>query len=314
MASIYQSTLSQAWTFTKKVKALWLLGLLAALPGGSGGEYERFFNLQQFEDTRGLVLGLFERGEATKFSDVFSVFNFFVRPDNLTYTIFALLILLAFILLSMLAQGGLVSSILQLNKKKPWKLTDGFVIGGRYLGRVLLLNIISRVLVYGTLLILGLPVLLFFRATEATFWSQVFYAIYFLALIPLDVVISFVVRYAIVYMISEGQGVWQSFTSAWHLFRRNWILSLEVALFLFLVSLGLGLIVLLIAGVILQGMIVYIGLLNLWFLLILLVVLFAGGVLAAFQYSVWTLLAVELMKNGGESKLEEFARNVAQTN
>lgn len=310
-SSLYQQTLSQAWSLTKKKKTLWIFGLFAALPGGAGGEYERFLNLQKFQDARNLILSLFEKGEnGRSWTEFFTLFGNFFRSENIGGTLviggFAVLL----ILVSMISQGALVSGVVKLSQKQAWVFRDGFRQGWKNAMPVLGLNILGRLVVYGSLFVVGFPVLLMYFFTQLESWTIIFYVIFFLALIPMDIIFSFIVRYAIIFHIVKGQSVMHSFTSAVRLFRRNWILSLEMALFLFLVSLGAGLIVLLISAVILQGMIAYTNFLNFWFGLILAVILIVGSILATFQFSVWTILGLQLLDTNHKSKIEEIAEGV----
>ena len=109
----------------------------------------------------------------------------------------------------------------------------------------------------------------------------------------------------------------------WSLFINNWLISLEMAIVLFLASFLVGLIVILLL-LILAVPFAFLALalnyltsfVGFWLVVILALIIFitiiviSGAMLTTFQISAWTGLFVELSGAGGTSKLIRIADNI----
>ena len=71
--------------------------------------------------------------------------------------------------------------------------------------------------------------------------KKLLFVFLFLIFVPVVVIISFVAKYAICYVVIKGYSLKKALAKAWKLFLDNWIISLEMSLTLLLLSFGVSL-------------------------------------------------------------------------
>jgi len=319
--SLYRNILKQAWKITWHNKYLWFFGIFAALLG-NGGEYEILWRslgsdtnqvagptFQQFAQT-----GLFSK-------QIFSNISQIMTEDSLSLLLvliisLVVLILLAFgVWLVITSQVAIVSNSAAVIERKKVNFQAGLTSGIKNFWPVLGLNILVKLIIYLVFIIISLPIILSL-ASSAVLTINFIYIIAFIILIPLIFAWSFIIKYAIGYVVIHNSGFIDSIKQGWQLFLENWLISLEMAFILFFINLiaGLGVILLILIlaipflflGFIFYYLVSFLGfwlILILAFFLLLMIIILSGAVLAVFQTTSWTNLFIELVKNGGKSKL-----------
>jgi len=145
------------------------------------------------------------------------------------------------------------------------------------------------------------------------------FVLLFLVFIPLSIVLSFLTKYAIAFVVIKEESLLSAYKESWNLFIKNWLISVEMAFLLFFISfvsaLGLILLFLIITVPILfiiilfSQILVYVNILVIVFgamVVYLVAMIIFGSFMTTFQISSWTNLFIELISKGGVSKLNRI--------
>jgi len=306
MTSIYRPILKIAWQILWRAKYLWFFGLFAVLVANSGEVnlvIDNFSNLAEQGTFLQDLKALYSQEVVGSFGTVFN--SLFANFDWSTLVLVVLLLgLFLFILwLAISSQAGLIGGAYKEYRKQPSDFMSAFKIGRQSFWRVLGVNVIGKVIIYGILLIIGLPiVLVYFRQTSDT--ARLLYMLLaFIILIPLAVIISFLIKYAVIYTVIKKDSVGQAIKNGWKLFIKNWIVSIEMAIILFLVTILVGIVMALAAVVLaiplallmylfyalgISGLMMFTVVFSLILFIVLLIWL--GALLSTYQITCWTLL------------------------
>ncbi len=320
--SFYRHILADAWSVVKKGKSLWILGFFVSFLG-NGGVYELLVQgtgrLGLRENFGGLAAAaaLLPSG-----ADLIATWKSLGTSNAVTVLLLgiaglALLVIAVWVIVA--SQGGLILGVRDQHKGRKLSFNGLLTAGGELFWPLFSLNVLSRVVITVFFyLLLSFMVLLL---TDVTLWSSLLYLVAFLILVPLTLIVGFVTIYAAGYVAIQRLPFLEAVGAAIALFRTYWLISLETALILFginiLAALALGasmlsLMMLFLPFIIIAGLIP--GGIGVWLIMFLgiaaavtLLVLVGSG-LAAFQYSVWTLLFLKLHQrgHGGVSKIVRF--------
>jgi len=249
----YRNILKQAWQITKKYKYLWFFALFASVTaiGGSweyniisqqgGGNLidnsynwlEKAISVMDLIGSLGLgIVALFKSG-------------FFGIMNGLTIIILSSALLIAAIWLGIASQGALINSLKKIiynkNRKKTIdiKIRENLVIGNKNFWPVFGLNVLIKLFVLASLFIIGLPLLIL--AIEDYAGLHILYIILFVIFVPLATGASLAVKYSVAYQIFDEKGFLISLYRGFKLFIKNWLVSLEMAVILFIISFFAGL-------------------------------------------------------------------------
>lgn len=321
---LYRVVLNSAWITTWQNKKLWLWGLFAALLGNAG-EYELIVTAVSRVASREIPpLGIsggvlfFPMGPQVAgglwsafTTEPFSVFMLFL----IGLIVVALAIF--FIWLTMVSVVALVQSTAAIAADDGVPtVSENIDAGSLHFGSILIIYIFGRLL---TWTLLSLLVLLGALAGIDAFIGLPFLLTGFVVVLPLLFAISFVVRYAMLYVILRRQGIMDAMESAIALFQRHWLISLELSFFLFVVNLMVGIAMVIFIGLLAAPMLI--GAIIAWqtafypwaFLLgafgvtMFLAILFLfGSALGTYQWAAWTHLFLKLKERGHLSKLVRF--------
>ncbi len=314
----YRNILKQAWQLTWRNKYLWWFGIFAALLG-NGGEFEILFNNSGANPSKALFpawQGIFSTGIFSRHT-LANIGNLF-RNDtlNIIFVLVICLIVLTVCLfliwLVVVSQAAVVNNSAAVIGQKKHTLKDGFNSGILNFWPVLILNIIIKAVIYILLVAISLPAIFY----QGNFNANLFYIIALVIVVPIAIILSFIMKYAVAYVVIDKSKVLPAIKQGWRLFKENWLISFEMAIILFFINLFIGLAIVL-AILILAVPFLFLGLifyyafsvLGSWLIAILafasflFIVVSTGAALAVFQISSWTGLFLELDKNGGVSKL-----------
>lgn len=310
---IYRSVLKKAWEITKKCKYLWFFAFFAALLG-NGGEYQ-------------IILKLFEQIGARQYFPVTSgvthpAGSFFGNLyQTLSYSpkIFFLALIsgtLILIFIGLVVWLIIISQILLIRgigRHISGKKND--ILGSIKFGKekfipILSINVISKFLILIFLGLIELPLasFLFTDIYRTKIIDKIFYILIFLAFISLSIIVSFVARYACAYVVLKNKELGESIKLGWELFVKNWVVSLEIALILFLINSAIGLLMMFIIMRIVLPLLLIMAISSSMFglywvaggiaILMSLLSLAALGVIgimiAMFQWASWIVLFEEL--------------------
>lgn len=318
----YRSLLKQAWSISWRHKYLWFFGLFASLTAASGSiEYQvvtQNLNQNLIDGSYHHLANLLAIGELVKslclgFVTLFQ-YNIVVILNTLSLLLISLTLLVVFIWLAMSSQAALIDNVKKLlnPKKKTLDLSprNGLTVGHKHFWPVLGLNILIQILVNAAFFFISLPLLFMVLGDASALVAA--YTILFVVFLPVAVSLSLMIKYAIAYQVLEDEPLISALEKGWKLFWKNWLISLEMAIMLFVVNFLVGLAALLAMSLILLPLLL-LGLLLkatllvvLMFVLGLIIVVFIGSFLTTFQISAWTSLFLRLKEKGGKAKLERL--------
>ncbi|MFH1233225.1 MAG: hypothetical protein V1649_01060 [Patescibacteria group bacterium] len=317
---LYRNILKQSWKITWRNKYLWFFGIFAALLGG-GGECKILLR-SLGEDNQGISPAFDQIAKTGVFSkQAFDNIKEMISQDSLSFfttmaVLLAVIILIGFLVwLTIVSQVAIVNNTANIVKQKKHNFKEGMDKGIKKFWSVFALNIIANAIIFLIFAIISLPFIFAINKINIVATS-LFYAILFIIFIPVAISLSFIIKYAIVYVVIQGSSLFKAIKLGWKLFMDNWLISFEMALILFFINFVGGLFILLIILILaipflslgfifsfLASVVGFWATAILAFLTALLLIVIGGAMLSVFQISSWTGLFIELVKNGGTAKI-----------
>jgi hypothetical protein len=314
---IFKEALKTAWHH----KYLWFFGLFAALIGNSG-ELEIIFRGLNGSPGTGFFPGLSNLGQTGIFNlNIFSNLAQLSRSDPFSLFIalgaFLLIVTLSLFLvwLSVTSQAALVNNVARAKADRKHNFKQGLTAGTKYFWPVFGLHVLLRIILYIAFILLSLPIAVSASQPELTSVSLLF-ILSFIVFVPLGIILSFIIKYAVAYVVIKGSKFTQSIKLGWQLFTRNWLVSIEMAFLLFFINfvVGLGIIILLLVftvpflfiAIVLSQLTFYF---NFFIIMVSALILYVGiiaivgAMLSTFNVASWTGLYIDLISKGGVSKL-----------
>lgn len=324
---LYRPILKKSFRVIWRHRFLWFFGLFAALLGTSG-EIEILIGGAGQVDwgvTMSDILRQVFKGEG--FGRMLKeLLARMAQVPNAGWLVFLALGLgLAVVVwLYIVSQIALIDTTARLANREATNSKVRHLVARRYFWKILGLNAVSRGIIYGLLLAIGLPMAISLHQDESRLYSTSLLIISYIILVPLAMIASFIVRYASCYIILKRADFWQGIKEGGRLFIKNWLVSVEMAIIIFGLNILAGLLMTL-AGVVISfpfmvGVEILVDLnsaggswaaLMAGLILVLGVIAFFGALFVAFTYSAWTLLFLELSSGG--RKLSRLVRWVAGT-
>lgn len=329
---LYRDILKKSLAITWTHKNLWFFGVFAALLGGVG-QYAMSMSRSPEDWTTSVFSALAIFGQNVN-GNIFAKLGHLFSVDPTTAIIFTSFLLIVIILslfilwLAVVSQAGLVNNgaaiIKNGNSKTGVAIRDGLEKGIKKFWQVLGFNMIGTAVTYFLAALVGLP-LVFLTATSdiRVFWL---YTALFIVFIPLALIISFLIKYAINFSVVKDKKFVDSIVDAFRLFSKYWLISIEMALILFMIDflfvfvivlivLVLAIPFIFIARILAVSLFVMIGMDNFlqFFMtaglfLILFFVVWGGALITVFKTVAWTDIFVSLIeKKGNLAKLERMA-------
>ncbi|MFA6511838.1 MAG: hypothetical protein WCV86_01790 [Patescibacteria group bacterium] len=286
-----------------RYKYLWFFGIFASFTA-NGEEYDILArNLNTVGDMQKnleRLSGFKENGTlATGWENISS----YISENLFTAFLLALAILAVLLLIIWIvtvSQAAIISAAARHEKKKSVNFLDLFWNGHHYFWRIFIVNVYAKIILWGIILIPGIPLAILFLNTNSLSYAVTLSLIAFIMLVPVSIIFSFITKFAASFIVIQDMKAREAFIAAWKLFFKNWLVSLEMALLLFLINFVLSFLV-----------IVILSFLGLPFtftgtLILTYIVVFIGALLATFQFSSWTLLFLRLIEGKSFSKLTRF--------
>lgn len=225
--------------------------------------------------------------------------------------------LIAFIYIAVVSEGALIHNaalFFESKEKKHETSIKSWHHSSKYFWEIFSLNLIKKILlsVMIFLLVLFLAKILFYNF----WWTNLLFIITFLLVSILGMVLSFLMIYAVSYVVIGNKKIKDAVLSSWNLFKKHWLVSFEVGfimilanLFLFiLVILGLYLFlipsILFVVGVMFSANIIFLLLsITLGVFIFTFYLVFISTLFNVFNISTWTFLFIRMHKEGITSKL-----------
>lgn len=320
----YRSLFKKAWNLVWDYKHLWFFGLFASLLiGGGAWEYQMLTESlnQSFLDTSTISfagpvsMGVFLQTLFLSFIDLFN-YDFLTIINALSIILITFIFLAIIIWLAAVSQAALISNVKKINDSKKeveCGIRNSLSDAQFFFWPVLLINFIARVTISALLFIAGFPLLLI--SLKDSGLMAITYLILFIVFIPVSLGLSLIAKYAIAYKVLDHKSSVSAIECGFRLFTKNWLISLEMVISLFIIGFlcsGLTFIVLLI---ILLPWIVLGVLFKIYWLIISLIIIAVivvaviGAALTTFQTAAWTNLFLRLKDKGVLSKLERIFGN-----
>jgi hypothetical protein len=309
--TLYKDIIKTSWINAIRNKYLWFFGLFAMLLG-SGGEYEIFYKLNN------------KSGEANLFEAFIDSFITFgvnlggvkerlwedpgVTLGILLIGLFFFLLFVFIVWLSNVSQIAIVDANYKISRGNQSDLKEGVTRGVKFFWPVFTINITLKILIMGVL-----GILIYVS-------NSLMYAVLSLLILIFLLSISFIAKYAIAYVVIRGQKLSEALISALKLFKKFWLVSVELALILLtitfvmiiLIALTLFLVAALGLGIIDLFQVSFPGLAMYMSLFVIASVLFVFAylltLLSVFQINAWTNLFIELDVKGAISKIERIIK------
>lgn len=317
---IYRDIVSQAWTSLWRHPVLWIFGLFAAL-AGNGGEFTALANTVDRIASQASFLGTFQSAVATNRATLGlnSFTNNIIHHPLLALWVLLLAAFAALLIVwvVIVAQIALIHAGSMLAQGKPINFATALGTGAKHFWKVLLLNAVLRFVTYLVFISALLPFLFYFLANPNAGWS--FYGVMLLSyviFVPIAVVLSFIAKYAAMYVVLKGERWGHAIEKAINLFFRNWLVSLEMAALLLVINfvISIALAILLIPDALSLGLSVIGSQFNPAIALRLAMtfasVLMVGAWFSTFQYLAWTTLFHKLEAGSVVAKLIRLTSNL----
>lgn len=318
---LYRKILNQAFAFSWQNKYLWFFGLFAALVG-SGGYEIIGQSLSSSSVTVELLDNLVSAGafDAGFFHNLTKIA---MEKPLVLLAIFAMFsIIVAAVIfvfwLATVAQAAIVNNYVMFLGGKEHSFQSGLKAGFKYFWKVFFLNVLEKLVILLVLMIVNLPLIFSVFYTKNPFTSGG-YVILYVLFVPLLLVFSLLVKYAISYVVIKNETLAFSLKRSWQLFKDNWVISIEMACLMFVISFVYAFIAMILISAYVLPFSFIVGLVGMAFgsfvglvvvfLLALVGIVFlviSGSFMSILQISAWTGLYVEMTGRGAESKIQRL--------
>jgi len=320
----YQQALSKAWQMTWHHKNLWVLGLLAAFLSQFGlsdffGKLWLFFNKGIFGSSSITVL---QSMDWTNLSQL----NWYNILGMVWLAGLLILILIAIVFLAVTSQGALIVYASSWYKNKRFSnLAKAWHHSVKHFWPMLQAVVLYKI--FFVVLLLLASCILCFSDKAGDVMINLFLGLILGIILTLYLIVSVVYIYTLAYIVIDNKKLIEAKKSAWQLFSKHLIVSLEIALLLIFFNLILiSLLATLLLIAFIPSLIIWIfaGIFNLTglatfgfavglFIWITLAVLMMS-VYNAFNISVWTYLFTKMHKEGLASRIVHHLGKILKRN
>lgn len=320
---LYRYILRDALLITWRNKFLWFLGFFVALLG-NGGAYEIILKSVD----RSVLKALLGGGEVPSIiSALAKLKDLVLRSASVKPVLEFVLVIVLLIILAALyflfSSAAMTATILAVKKLRHGKigLLEALRESLPHLPHVFGINVLTKILIALLVAMSAWPLGWLFLKSRLAFGA--IYVLVFVVMMALGLVISFISIYAACNSVFGANHIFSAFREAWHIFRKNAIISIEMALLLFflnlavsivllavLVSIGgiFGLILTLLSATKLNIVFWIVTALGVLFFTALLVL--TGSFFGAFQLASWTILYTKLVRGEALSKIVRLAAHL----
>lgn len=315
----YKGLLTNAWEIVSRNKFLWLFGFFVVLLGENGGEYEFYIrNVQKFFQQDSIFNPYYWLTEG--WAAQYNYLQTFLANEGIFAWLFILVLAIAFLIVVffiMVSQASIIYVTDQARSGNDVGFYQAINAVKKKALAVFGMNLLQKVSVYLSLFLIGVPLLYLLLKTDSQAYYFIYVAIGIILLIPFGIIITFLIKYAINFIVLKDESFFSALAKAWHLFVKNWVITLEMALIIFFINIILSFLVIIVL-IIFFAPYLYFSIFDIgitqswtsfgWFVLIIgicaiLLTVLAGSIFSAFQWSAWTLLFDDLTKGRATSRI-----------
>lgn len=315
---LYKGALAQGWKLSSSHPWLWLFGLFALFISGNGGQFDFYFkNVNKLVANNSIVNPIFWQNQQWQlfFQRIFSLWS----TNAALFIILAATLLLAVIFVvyfSIISEIALIHAANQYPKKSI-NFHDCFLESHRHFWSILSINLITKAFIILFIFVIAIPLLHTILQTADQSFESLYYLVMILLLLPIVLFATFVDIYAVNYIIIKEERIFAAIKKAVKLFSQNWLVSMEMALIIFILSLLFGLFLILavmiivfpfVSTSILASTNSFLAIVTIGIILFLLSIVFFGAIFSAWQRTSWTYLFLNLTTNKHQSKLVRILR------
>ncbi len=236
--NLYFQTLIRSWKIAWHNKFLWFFALFSLVLGS--GQWHSFLSkdLLNALENKGIIFSLYEKGFFHQ--GFLNNLGRAISRDPFSFLMILLLfflVLLLFVFLiwiAIISQAGLIFSIAEINKRKKIDIHKGMAIGRKKFWPVLSLYIVIKFIIWTFSFLLG--ILSFLVFIERIPGSIVWLSFLSIIIIVFLLLTSFISKYSLAFIVLQGKNFIEAIKDGFKLFFDNWVLSLEIALFLLIVD------------------------------------------------------------------------------
>jgi hypothetical protein len=241
-------------------------------------------------------------------------------PADILLALLILIVTIAIVVfviwLAVVSQVGLIRNISLNNKNKQTTINDGIDEGVNKFWPILIVNVVYKLILLVIFVLLGKEILLLAKIGSA---GVILHIISLLIFSIVVIVISFLVRYQIIFMVIKGEKTVDALKSSYNLFKENWLVSIEMAFILFVVYVIAAYLTAILTSIFLAVPLVFvtysnqipvfviitIGLLSISAVFVITFLITA--VLSTFQWASWTLLFDQINSNKTVAKIARLS-------
>lgn len=323
----YREILKRSWNISWKNKSLWFFGFFASII--SFGAELKIFS-KAFSQESGLKtindIGLFiKTGIFSR--EALQNISHLMRTETSTMLLLSLylLVILAmtifFVWLATSSQISIIDAVKKIKKDEQQKISikEQIKKSKSKFWPVLGMNALIWLIINGITLLISLLLVVILIQNKT--YLTLLYGLLFIIFIPIILFISFVIKYAIAYIVIDGKKVSSALKNGWIMFKKNWLISIEMAITLFfinilamlVVSFASFLIFILFSGIavttaifVFSSQAFFWTLIAIAIIIALVIIALSGAIVNTFQISAWTELFIKLKENKASSKLERI--------
>ncbi len=323
----YREILKQAWKISWKNKILWFFGFFASLI--SFGAELKIFS-RAFSQESGLKIinniGLFIKTGIFSKNALYNL-SYLIKTEPWSAILLFLILIvtlaisLFFIWLATTSQISIIDAVKKINKEDKEKINikDQIKKSKNKFWPVLGMNVLIWLIINGVTLLISLLLVVIIIQNKSSLLA--IYGLLFIIFIPIILFLSFMIKYAIAYIVIDGKKISDALKSGWKLFKKNWLISIEMSITLFfinilamaIISIIVFLIFLVLAGIamttaifIFSSQAFFWGLISIAILIAVVLVSLGSAIINTFQISAWTELFIKLKEEKTSSKLERI--------
>lgn len=311
---LYRQIIREAWKIAWHKKVMWIFGLFSALIATGG------------------ALEIFSRNLNWVFTPHLPIF--WVKSNmiwNVDYSFWPMLIMLILLILGLVAflvfmsVRSFVALITATDKYKTDEKVDLNKVwrsGEKNFGSVLGEVVLFKVIIVGAGFLSTLPLWFIWTGNNWQGWVWLYPLIFVLGMV-VAVVASFLMVFTAAYLTLKRYSFGKSLKMAWKLFLSNWLVSLEMALMIFLINMLFGLIYV-VATVIVAlptflfvvlGAFIVLPILSniaivIGSLICLVMLMWTAGFVGSFHTIAWSLLFKRMEEGTAVSKLHRLVNQL----
>ncbi len=325
---IYRQVIKDAWHLAWRNKFLWLFGFFAGILINAG-VYDLAMKMFSRVTTASITWDSLINNIAPPYAFIGKYEAISAPIENLglmsVWVVLMILTILAIglflIWLSIISQGTLISLVARTHKKKKDIRQRAIEIGLQKFWPILGVNVLLKVTIALLVIFTSFPLVLLLSQSAGL--NAILYLFSFLIFIPLAIIIYFIAILASCYIILRDKSLGQSLYLAWELFKRNWLICLELGLLLFIIGFLVGLavllmflvasipvVLLLLAALALGSQIASLVVIVLAVIILVALLVLSGAFIVTFQYASWVLLFERLTTRGGHSRLVRWIKGL----